>query len=135
MQPHSVLRFEQATAADLEDPLAREMLEIAEPIRLAAATALRIEQQLERRLGPWVVAEIGRALGLGEDERKVAIALAGYLAQRDQTGRFRAYADVSTAGLRRAAVSPDWYRGLSPGEAQAIAVHRELDRQILAQPH
>lgn len=135
MQPHSVLRFEPATPADLEDPLVLEVLEISEPVRLVAAAAIRIEQGLEKRLGPWVVQEIGRALGLGEEEQKTAIALAGYLAQRDRTGRIRAYADVSMAGLQGGSVSPDWFVGLSPAEVQAVAIHREVVHQILPQPH
>ena len=136
MQPlRDVLQFEPATVADMADPLVSEVLEIPECVRLVAAAAIRIEQGLDRRLGPWVVAEIGRALGLGEADCRVAIALAGYLARRDATGRIRSYADVSTAWTERTTVEPEWFVGLTPGEVQALAIHRELDRTLRSNLH
>jgi hypothetical protein len=119
----------------MADPLVCEVLEISADVRLVVAAAIRTEQGLQRRLGPWVVEEIGRALGLEAAERRLAIALAGYLAQRDATGRIRAYADVSTAGIEGRPVSPEWFEGLTPGEVHALAIHRQLDRELRSSLH
>ena len=135
MQPDHVLRFQAATAADLEDPLVREALDMPARVRLVVAAALRVEQGVEQRLGPWVVEEIGRGLGLEPAECRWASALVGYLSHRDETGRIRSYADVSVAGLENHPLSPECFERLSPQEAQAIAIHRQLDRELRPSRH
>lgn len=121
-----VLRFEPVTPQELADPLVREALEIPEAIRLVVAVALRAELGLGRRLGAWVVDRIGAVLGLEHGERRIACALTGYLARYDGPDRISSYADLLTGGF----VLPSFFEGLTPGEAAAIALHRELDRQL-----
>ena len=130
MHPDHFLRFEPATVADLQDSLVCEMFTIPEPVRFVTAMAIRIERGLDCRLGPSVVEEIGRALGLEPAECRHASALAGYLSQRHEDGRIRSYADASTAGLEDNPLLPSCFERLTPQEAQAIAIHRELDGQI-----
>ena len=136
MQPlRDVIRLEPATGANMADPLVREMLKIPERVPLVAAAALRVEQVVARRLGPWVVEEICRAVGLEPAECRWESALAGYLSQRDATGRIRSYADASTAGLEGNPLSPLCFKRLTPHEAQAVAIHRQLDPALRPNLH
>jgi hypothetical protein len=61
--------------------------------------------------------------------------VAGYLAQRDAIGRIRAYAHMSTAGLEGPSLCPESFEALTPCEARALAIHRQLDRELHSNLH